>query len=79
MTTADDIKGWIAAGLPEAEITVLGDDGAHFEALVISAAFEGKGTVARHRLVYAALGSRMGQEIHALALMTKTPAEAGRE
>ncbi len=77
MTTAEDIQGWISAGLPGADITVTGDDGAHFEARVICGDFEGKGTVQRHRMVYAALGARMGQEIHALGLKTLTPAEAG--
>lgn len=78
MTTAEDIQGWISAGLPGADITVMGDDGAHFEARVISAEFEGKNTVQRHRMVYAALGSKMGQEIHALGLKTLTPPEAGQ-
>lgn len=76
MTTAEDIKSWIAAGLPEADITVLGDDGAHFEARVIAAEFAGKNTVQRHQLVYRALGARMGNEIHALGLKTLTPEEA---
>ncbi len=77
MTTADDINAWISAGLANADITVMGDDGAHFEARVICADFEGKNTVQRHRMVYAALGPKMGQEIHALGLKTLTPAEAG--
>ncbi|MGB1556438.1 MAG: BolA family protein [Oceanococcaceae bacterium] len=76
MTTADDIKGWILAGLPQATVEVLGDDGAHFEARVVAADFVGKNTVARHRMVYAALGPRMGREIHALALKTLAPDEA---
>ncbi|MEN8718997.1 MAG: BolA family protein [Oceanococcaceae bacterium] len=78
MTTADDIKSWIVAGMPEADVAILGDDGAHFEARIVAAAFEGQSTVARHRMVYAALGPRMGREIHALALKTLTPAEAGQ-
>ena len=78
MTTAEEIKNWIAAGMPEADIAVLGDDGAHFEARVVSSEFEGKNTVQRHRLVYTALGDRMGREIHALGLKTLTPAEAGQ-
>jgi len=51
-------------------------DGVHFEATVISDAFAGKLPLARHRLVYATLGDRMGGEIHALALKTMTPDEA---
>lgn len=78
MTTADDIKSWIVAGMPEADVVILGDDGAHFEARIVAAAFEGQSTVARHRMVYAALGPRMGREIHALALKTLSPSEAGQ-
>jgi len=70
------IKQLIETGLPGAEADVAGDDGVHFEATVVSAAFEGKLPLARHRLVYATLGERMGGEIHALALRTLTPAEA---
>lgn len=70
------IEGLISAGLQPSRVTVSGDDGAHFEALVISESFAGKGTLQRHRLVYAALGDAMGREIHALSLRTLTPAEA---
>ena len=49
----------------------------HFEATVVCEAFQGKLPLARHRMVYATLGTRMGGEIHALALRTLTPAEAG--
>ena len=71
------IKQLIEAGLPGARADVLGDDGVHFEATVVSDAFDGKLPLARHRMVYATLGQRMGGEIHALALKTLTPAEAG--
>jgi acid stress-induced BolA-like protein IbaG/YrbA len=70
----DSIRASIAAGLPCDEVRVRGD-GHHFEALVVSAAFEGKSRVARHQMVYAALGDRMRQEIHALSMITMTPAE----
>ena len=69
--TKDDIKILIEAGLPGARARVLGDDGQHFEALVVHAGFAGKTPVAQHRMVYATLGDRMGGEIHALALRTK--------
>ncbi len=69
------IEQLIRAGLDQAEVVVNGDDGVHFEARVICEAFEGKRSLARHRLVYATLGERMGGEIHALALTTLTPAE----
>ena len=72
----DTIKSLIEQGLPGARADVRGDDGVHFEATVVSDAFAGKMPLARHRLVYATLGERMGGEIHALALKTLTPAEA---
>ena len=73
---ADTIQQLIEAGLPGARAHVQGDDGVHFEALVVSDAFRGKLPLARHRMVYATLGERMGGEIHALALRTLTPDEA---
>lgn len=75
---ADTIARMIEAGLPGAQARVQGDDGVHFEATVVCAAFAGKLPLARHRLVYATLGDRMGGEIHALALKTLTPDEAAR-
>ncbi len=68
----------IEQGLPGARAQVQGDDGVHFEATVVSEAFRGKLPLARHRMVYATLGERMGGEIHALALKTLTPDETGR-
>jgi acid stress-induced BolA-like protein IbaG/YrbA len=73
--TAEEIHHMIAAGLPDAEISVTGADGVHFEARVVSAAFVGKLPLARHRMVYACLGEKMGGEIHALALKTLSPQE----
>ncbi len=69
------IEQLIRAGLPDANIVVAGDDGVHFEAVVISAAFAGKATLQRHRMVYATLGTLMGNEIHALGLRTELPEE----
>lgn len=68
----------IQSGMPEAKVHVNGDDGVHFEALVVSEAFAGKLPLARHRMVYATLGEQMGGAIHALALRTLTPEEAAR-
>ena len=68
----------IASGMPEAQVEVHGEDGVHFEALIVSERFEGKRPLERHRMVYATLGERMGGEIHALSLRTLTPAEAGK-
>ena len=69
------IAQMILKGLPDADVTVTGDDGFHFEAVVRCAAFEGKPTLARHRMVYATLGKLMGNEIHALGLRTELPEE----
>ena len=67
------IAQMILEGLPDAEVSVTGDDGVHFEAVVRCAAFAGKPTLARHRMVYATLGELMGKEIHALGLRTELP------
>lgn len=75
---ADDIKAMIEQGLPDADVEVRGEDGAHFEATVVSPSFEGKRTLERHRMVYAALGEKMGNAIHALSMRTLTPEEHHR-
>ena len=67
------IEQMILKGLPNAEVTVTGEDGVHFEALVRCESFAGKSTLARHRMVYATLGEKMGNEIHALGLKTEVP------
>jgi acid stress-induced BolA-like protein IbaG/YrbA len=74
---AEQIRQLIEAGLPGARADVHGPDGVHFEATVVSDAFAGKLPLARHRMVYATLGDRMGGEIHALSLKTLTSGEAG--
>ncbi len=68
----DEIKALILQGLPDAEVKVAGKND-HFSATVVSASFKGLSRIEQHKRVYAALGSRMGQEIHALALTTRTP------
>lgn len=70
------IEQMIRKGMPDADVRVSGDDGVHFEAVVISPAFKGQMTIKRHRMVYATLGALMGNEIHALGLQTLTPEEA---
>jgi acid stress-induced BolA-like protein IbaG/YrbA len=72
--TPDSIRASIAAAIPCDALEVRGD-GHHFEALVVATAFDGLNRVRRHQLVYAALGERMRQEIHALSMRTLTPAE----
>jgi acid stress-induced BolA-like protein IbaG/YrbA len=74
MVTADSVKAGIAAGLACEHLEVLGD-GQHFQAVIVSKAFAGKSRVQRHQLVYAALGDRMREEIHALSMQTLTPEE----
>jgi acid stress-induced BolA-like protein IbaG/YrbA len=75
MMRPETIQTLIQNSLPCEHLQVLGDDGTHFEALIVSSAFEGKNRVARHQLVYQALGEKMRVEIHALAMKTLTPAE----
>ncbi len=74
MVTPQDIQGYIAQGLVCEHLQVEGD-GHHFEAVIVCADFEGKRLIARHQMVYAALGDRMKAEIHALSMKTLTPAE----
>lgn len=72
--TADDVRGFIAAGLPCQHLEVEGD-GRHFFATIVSVEFEGLPRIRRHQRVYAALGDRMREQIHALSMKTLTPAE----
>ena len=74
MVTADSVKEGIAGGLACEHVEVIGD-GQHFQALVVSRQFAGRSRVQRHQLVYAALGERMREEIHALSMRTLTPEE----
>jgi acid stress-induced BolA-like protein IbaG/YrbA len=74
MTTPEQIKQYIEAGLACQHVEVSGD-GHHFEAVIVSAAFAGMRKVQQHQLVYAALGDRMREEIHALSMQTLTPEE----
>ncbi len=71
------IQALIEDGMPGARVEVESADGVHFEATVVASQFAGKLPLARHRLVYATLGDLMGGAIHALALTTLTPEEAG--
>lgn len=72
--SVEDVRRYIAEALACTELHVDGD-GRHFDALVVSSAFEGRSRVQRHQLVYAALGDRMRQEVHALSIKALTPAE----
>ena len=74
MVEPSSIEESIRAGIACTHLQVQGD-GAHFEAIVVSPQFAGLGRVKRHQLVYAALGERMREEIHALSMQTLTPEE----
>ena len=72
---ATDIAAMIEAALPGAEVTIddLAGDGDHYRARVSSSAFAGKSRVQQHKMVYDALGGRMGGELHALQVVTSVP------
>jgi acid stress-induced BolA-like protein IbaG/YrbA len=74
MVTPESIHANIAQGMATECLSVSGD-GAHFEAVVVSAEFAGKNRVQRHQRVYQTLGDRMREEIHALSIKTYTPDE----
>ena len=74
MPTHEDLKGWIEQNLPGSQVEISGD-GRHFEAVVVYAGFEGKNRVQQQQMVYAALGDKMDEEIHALWMQTVTPQE----
>jgi len=73
MLTASDLRSYIIDGLSSDYVEVQGDDGQHFEAVIVSPKFTGKNRVQQHQLVYLALGERMRTEIHALSIRTFTP------
>jgi acid stress-induced BolA-like protein IbaG/YrbA len=72
---AGEVKRLIEQALPAAEVVVESPDNTHFTAVIVAPDFEGKSRIARHQLVYGALGARMGGEIHALSMQTLTPDE----
>ncbi len=69
---SEEIKAMIENGMPGSIVNVEGD-GTHFEAIVVSSEFEGKGLIEQHQMVYRALGEAMKDRIHALSLKTYTP------
>ena len=72
MVTPESIQRSVESGLPCEHVEVTGD-GQHFDAIVVSEAFAGLSRVKQHQLVYAALGDRIREEIHALSMQTLTP------
>jgi acid stress-induced BolA-like protein IbaG/YrbA len=76
MVSPDQVEVMIKAGLPDAQVQVqdLTGGGDHYQVVVVSASFEGKGLVQQHQLVYRALQQEMSSEaIHALTMKTYTP------
>jgi acid stress-induced BolA-like protein IbaG/YrbA len=73
LLSAQQLETYITQHLACEYIKVLGDDGTHFESIIVSDAFIGKSMVQQHQLVYAALGDRMRSEIHALSMKTYSP------
>ena len=78
MMTIAELKNTLEKGIPQAQVTILDpqNDGVHLGARIVSPIFEGKNRLARHRIVYAALGNAFDGPLHALQLTTQTPIEA---
>jgi stress-induced morphogen len=72
---ADEIEELIKAGIPDAEVSIrdLAGDGDHYAARVVAKSFEGMSRIRQHQAVFAALGGRVGSELHALQLETAVP------
>ena len=75
--SASEIERLIKASIPDAEVTIvdLAGDGEHYSARIVSGSFAGLSRVQQHQAVYAALGGRLGGELHALQLQTAAPEE----
>lgn len=72
----EQVAELIRRALPDAQVDVESEDNTHFAARVISSAFTGRRAIARHQLVYGALGGLVGREIHALSIEALTPQES---
>jgi len=72
---ASEIERLIKDAIPDAQVTIrdLAGDGDHYAARVVSAGFAGMSRIKQHQTVYAALGGRVGGELHALQLETAVP------
>ena len=71
MATSEELKERIETAIPGASAQVSGDDGHHFEAVVVAPQFEGMSRIAQHRLVYDVFGVEIGGRIHALSIQTQ--------
>lgn len=76
---AEEVARLIRAGLPGAQVRVQTDDNTHFAARIVAREFAQLRAIARHQLVYRALGELMGREIHALSIEALSPDEAARD
>ena len=73
--TPDRVAELIRTGIPGAAVRVESDDNTHFASQIVAAQFAGLRPIARHQLIYKALGPLMGREIHALSIDALTPDE----
>jgi acid stress-induced BolA-like protein IbaG/YrbA len=75
MLNPQEIKNWIAAGLPCEHLAIDGD-GHHFEAIIVSAEFADLNRVKRQQRVYQLIRDKLDSgELHALSMQTLTPEE----
>ena len=72
--TKDNIEELIIQSIPDAKVTIedLRGDGDHYSAIVVSKSFDGKSIIQQHKMVYESLKGKMGNELHALELKTKS-------
>jgi stress-induced morphogen len=72
--TKDNIEELIIQSIPDAKVTIedLRGDGDHYSAVVVSKSFDGKSMIQQHKMVYESLKGKMGNELHALELKTKS-------
>ena len=70
----EDLEKFIKNGIPNSKVSIedLRGDGDHYSATVISKSFEGKSKIEQHKMVYDSLKGKMGNELHALMLKTRT-------
>jgi len=71
----EEIKSLISSFIENSKVEVISEDNVHFEATIIAELFEGKSLIERHKMIYASLGDKMKQEIHALTITALTPNE----
>ena len=70
----EELEKYIKESIPDSTVIIedLRGDGDHYNATVISKSFEGKTKIEQHKMVYDSLNGKMGNELHALMLKTKT-------